>query len=75
MVSLRNEWFFRFLFGMIAFIIGIHLATLNSRSKNVSIEAIIIAEFKFCDQQRHVLADLVERADDAALEDAPVRSP
>ena len=47
-------------------------ASLNRRAKNVVIEAVVIAELEFRDVQRHILAaDLVERADDAALEDAP----
>lgn len=45
---------------------------LNCRSKNVGVKAVIVAELKFRDVQRHVLgADLVERADNASLEDAP----
>jgi hypothetical protein len=41
-------------------------------SENVVIKAVVVSELKFRDVQRHVLAaDLVERADDAALEDAP----
>jgi hypothetical protein len=46
--------------------------SLNSRSENVVIETVIISELKFCDVERHIFgADLMERADDAALEDAP----
>lgn len=48
------------------------LASLNRRCENVIIEAVVIAELKFRDVQRHVLgADLVERANDTALEDRP----
>jgi hypothetical protein len=48
------------------------LAPLNRRAQNVIIEAVIIAELKFSNIERHILAaDLVERADDTALEDAP----
>jgi hypothetical protein len=44
----------------------------NRRSENVVIEAVVVAELKFGDVERHIFgADLVERADDAALEDAP----
>jgi hypothetical protein len=46
--------------------------SLNRRAENVVIEAVVVAELKFGDIQRHVLfADFVERADDTALEDAP----
>src|SRR5882724_1601012 len=46
--------------------------SLNRRSENVVIEAVVVAELKFGDVERHIFgADLVERADDAALEDAP----
>jgi hypothetical protein len=46
--------------------------SLNRGSENVRVEAVIIAELKLRDVQRHVLlADLVERADDTALEDRP----
>src|SRR5438045_3469839 len=47
-------------------------ASLNRCSKNVGIEPIVVAELKFGDVQRHIFAaDLVERADNAALEDRP----
>jgi hypothetical protein len=47
-------------------------ASLNRRSENVVIETVVIAELKFRDVQRHIFAaDLVKRADDTALEDAP----
>src|SRR5258708_12868721 len=37
-----------------------------------SFKTVVVAELKFGDVQRHVFgADLVERADDTALEDAP----
>jgi hypothetical protein len=45
---------------------------LDRCSKNVTVEPIIISELKLRDIQRHVFgAYLMERADDAALEDAP----
>lgn len=48
------------------------LTPFNCRSENVRVEAVIIAELKFSDIERHIFgADLVERADDPALEDAP----
>ena len=48
------------------------LAALNRRSENIVIEPIVVAELKLRDVQRHVFgADLVEAANDAALEDAP----
>ena len=41
-------------------------------SENVRVVPIVIAELKLRDVQRQILvADLVERADDAALEDRP----
>jgi hypothetical protein len=47
-------------------------ASAYRRSKNVLIKAVIIPELKFRDVQRHVFgADLVEAANDTALEDAP----
>jgi hypothetical protein len=47
-------------------------ASLNRRSENVIIEAVVISELKFRDVQRHVFgAHLVERAHHAALEDRP----
>jgi hypothetical protein len=46
--------------------------TLNRRCENVVIEAVIIAKLELCDIERDVLCtDIVERADDTALEDAP----
>src|ERR1700686_4863202 len=48
------------------------LASLNSRSEDIIVEAVVVSELKFRDVQRHILAaDLVERADDATLEDRP----
>ena len=45
---------------------------LDSRSENVCVKAVIVAELKFGDVQRHVLgADPMERSDDTAFEDAP----
>jgi hypothetical protein len=47
-------------------------AFLNRRSKDVFIHAVVIPELEFRDIQRHVfLTDLVESADDPALEDRP----
>jgi hypothetical protein len=46
--------------------------TLNSRSENVVVEAIIIPELELRNVKWHVFsAHLVERADDTALEDRP----
>jgi len=48
------------------------LAPQNSRSKDVGIRAIVIAELKFRDVERHIFAaHLVECADNTALEDTP----
>jgi hypothetical protein len=48
------------------------LASFNRRSENIAVEAVVVAELKFRDVQRHIFAaDLVERAHDTALEDAP----
>jgi hypothetical protein len=44
----------------------------NCRPENISILAIVVAELKLGDVQRHIFgADLVERADRAAFEDRP----
>src|SRR4051812_37507258 len=44
----------------------------NSRSKDIRVFAIIIAEGKFCNIQRQILAaDLVEAPHDAALQQRP----
>jgi hypothetical protein len=48
------------------------LASAYSRSENVGIEPIVVAELKFRDVQRHIFGrHFVERANYAALEDAP----
>lgn len=48
------------------------LASLNRHSEDIRIETVVVAELKFSDVQRHVLlADLVEGADNAALDDRP----
>jgi hypothetical protein len=48
------------------------LASLNCRSENVIVEAIIIPELELCNVKMQVfLADIVECADDPALNDAP----
>jgi hypothetical protein len=48
------------------------LAAADRRAKNVGIEAVVIAELKLRDIQRHVFrADFMERANHAALEDGP----
>ena len=48
------------------------LATTNNGSENIGVHAVVVAELKFRDVQRKVLvAHLVERADYAALKDAP----
>ena len=51
---------------------GDGLASLNRRTENVRVEAVVIAELKLRDVQRHILlADLVECADNTALDDRP----
>jgi hypothetical protein len=48
------------------------LASADSCSQYILTEAIVIAKLKLRDIERHILfADLVERADDATLEDRP----
>src|ERR1700690_3062301 len=48
------------------------LGLCNRRSENVVIHPVIVAKFKLSDIQRKVLfADVVERADHAAFENAP----
>ena len=48
------------------------LASLNRRSEIVIVEAIIIPELELCNVKMQVLfANIVECADDTALEDAP----
>ena len=48
------------------------LTSLDRRSEDVVVQAVVVAELKLRDVQRQILgADLVERADDPALEDAP----
>ena len=50
----------------------IFLKPLNCFSENVSVKAVIVPELRFRDIQRQILlADLVEAASDAALEQAP----
>jgi hypothetical protein len=47
-------------------------ASLNRRSKDVRVLPIVIAELEFGNIERHVLAaDLVERTNDATLDDRP----
>ncbi len=47
-------------------------ASLNRRAENVVVKAIIIPELKLCNVKWQVFAaNLVERADDTSLEDAP----
>jgi hypothetical protein len=49
-----------------------NLASVDRRSENISVLAIVVAELKFRDVQRHIFgAHLVKCADDAALEDGP----
>ena len=49
-----------------------NLTALNRRSENVVIKAVVVAKLKFSDIEREILgADLVERANDTALENAP----
>ena len=48
------------------------LTSAYRRSENIRVEAVVVAELKFRDVQRHIFgADFVERADHAALEDRP----
>jgi hypothetical protein len=59
---------------MVLWLTGISLVstTLNRRPENVVVKAIVIPKLELCDVKWHVFgAYLVERADDAALEDAP----
>jgi hypothetical protein len=47
-------------------------ASANGRAENIGIHPIVITELKLRNVQRHIFfADLVERADNAALEDRP----
>ena len=47
-------------------------ASLNRRPEDVGVEAVVVAELKFRDVERQVLAaDLVEAAHDAALQERP----
>ena len=49
-----------------------HLATFYRRPKDIRVKPIVIPELKFCNVKCHVFAaHLMERADDAALEDRP----
>jgi hypothetical protein len=55
-----------------AYHVGYELASLDRRSKDISVLAIVISELEFRDVQRHIFcAHLVECANDAALEDGP----
>jgi len=48
------------------------LTSTDRRSKYVQIEAVVIAELKFSDIERHIFgAHFAERADHAAFEDRP----
>src|SRR5579863_2949757 len=48
------------------------LASLNRHSEDIVVKTVVITELKFCDVKRQILgANLVERADDTALENAP----
>jgi hypothetical protein len=59
-LSLSGEWVWNF------------LASGYSRSENVGIEPIVVAELKFRDVQSHVFGtDLVEATNNTAFEDAP----
>ncbi len=47
-------------------------AAANGCAEDVGVAAVVISELKLRDVQRHIFgADLVERADNAALEDRP----
>jgi hypothetical protein len=49
-----------------------HLDPLNCSPKNVRVLAVIVAELKLRNIERHIFgADLVERANDPAFEDRP----
>lgn len=48
------------------------LTSPNRRSENIRVLPIVVAELEFSNVERHVFAaDLMEGADDAALEDRP----
>jgi hypothetical protein len=50
----------------------IFLTSADRRAENIGIKAIVMPELELRNAERHVFgADLVERANDAALEDAP----
>ena len=50
----------------------IHLATIDRRSEDVRVHAVVVPELELGNIERHVFtADLVEGSDDAALEDRP----
>ncbi len=52
--------------------IAVSLAPRNRGAENIGVETVVISELKFRDVQRHIFgADLVETANDPALEDAP----
>src|ERR1700680_5154789 len=49
-----------------------NLASFNCCSENIRVRTIVVAKLKFRDVQRHIfLADFVERADNATLQDRP----
>jgi hypothetical protein len=48
------------------------LTARNSRSEDIGIEAVVVAELKFRDVKEHIFfADLMERADNATLHERP----
>jgi hypothetical protein len=50
------------------------LASANIRAENIAIEPIVVPELKLRNEQRQIFAaHFVERADNAALKDAPPR--
>jgi hypothetical protein len=53
-------------------VVGLHLASLDRRSENIIIEPIVIPELELRNVKMQILfADVMECADDPALEDAP----
>jgi hypothetical protein len=69
---LRHGWFWRLVIGIICFVVGLRLASADSPAENIRVMPIIVSELKFRDVKRHIFgAHLVERADNAALEDRP----
>ena len=70
--SLRQGWLFRFLLGTSIAAFGAYLASPNSRAENVVVKAIIVPELELRNVKMQIfLADVVEGANDPALNDRP----